>query len=155
MKKVFVGMALGAAVLSLQAAPTPQPESSVGVASGKGTIRFGQDESGVGLFDFEVVSKSEIKGRVLFAGENHDHYPDVIVRMEAPENATFTGRSAKFTGTGMFLDEQVHVMMMVWDGSGTGDPDWLHVHVTNEAGEVLVHAQGDVFVGDIVVGHEN
>ncbi len=155
MKKVLVGIVLGVLVISLQAAPDPVPETNSGAASGKGRIRFGHDGAGIGLFDFQVVSNREIKGRILFAGEHHDHYPDVIVRMQTPERANFNGRTARFTGRGTLHDEEVNVIVMAWDGSGTEKADWLHVHVTNDDGEELLHVQGDVFDGDIVVGHDS
>ncbi len=146
-----------AALIALPAASESSADPQVAAASqGKGTIHFGKDGHGVGLFDFEVdFSNPQIIGNVLFAGEDHHDYPDVIVRMTKIETASIEDRTFTCAGGGTRFDDDVYVTVTAWDGSGTGQADWLHIHCMDAGGKEVFHAEGEVFIGDIVVGSDD
>ncbi len=146
-----------AALIAIPAASESSADPQVATAAtGKGTIHFGKDGHGVGLFDFNVdFSKPQITGSVLFAGEDHHGYPDVIIRMTKIETASIEDRTFTCAGGGTRFDDEVYVNVIAWDGSGTEEADWLHIHCTDADGQEVFHAQGEVFIGDIFVGTDD
>lgn len=156
MRQALFGIPLLALTVSVLAAPGPMAPDGLApsaTARGKGSYHFGVDNSGVGYFKFEVIDGTPVTGSLLFAGEAHDHFPDIIVRVETINSLEFNSeRLITFKGPGQLHHDDVNVMVNAYDGSGTNEKDWIHVHVTDPDGNVLVHAIGELFLGDIVVG---
>jgi hypothetical protein len=121
-------------------------------ATGKGSMTFGHEEEGVGYFEFEISTRSETRGKLLFAAEHHDHYPDIIVRVSKIERARFGQGWVKISARGALHDETVRVSVGAWDGAATNKPDRFSIKCTNGKGEVVLEAEGALFKGDIVIG---
>jgi len=141
----FVGAADG--VSAATAAPAA-------LASGDGSIKFGKDGHGVGYFNFDVTASPRPSGSLLFAAEDHHLYPHDIVRASNITKATFGRRTAEFSGTGALHDTPVSIKVTIFDGNGTDRPDRFSILCTDKQGRVVLHAEGDVFVGSLVVGAE-
>ena len=155
MKSVLVGITILASSALLEVASTAPlgSESAVpGSASGQGSMHFGEHGDGVGTFVFDVRSDTETTGSLLFGAEDHHGFPDIVVRMEGVNHAVFAERSVDFSGEGRLHDAPVFVIVSAIDGEGTETPDWFSIECTDSNGEVVFKAQGDLFIGDIVVG---
>lgn len=151
--RVFVsGLVLVIACGALLAAESAAPTA----AAGNGTMTFGEDGHGVGLFEFEVARHgSGLDGSLLFAAEDHHDYPEIIVRMDDIEQAEFTQRSIKFSGKGKLHEAPVTVSVSASDGAGTVQPDRFSIICTDAKGTVVLEAEGELSTGDIRVGEED
>lgn len=157
MKAVFLAtMALACGIPFLGvagAAPAPK-NAPPALASGDGSIKFGKDGHGVGYFNFDVKASPRPSGSLLFAAEDHHLYPHDIVRVSKITEVTFGRRTAEFSGTGALHDTPVSMKVSIFDGDGTDRPDRFSITCTDKQGHVVLHAEGDVFVGGLVVGAE-
>ena len=155
MKSVLVGITILASSALLDVASTAplSSESAVpGSASGQGSMHFGEHGDGVGTFVFDVRRDTETTGSFLFGSEEDHGFPDVVVCMERVNDAVFAERSVEFSGEGMLHDDPVFVIVSAFDGKGTETPDRFAIECTDSNGKVVFKAQGDLFIGDIVVG---
>jgi hypothetical protein len=146
----IVHLALATAVLAA-AGPLLAPDGNH-AATGKGSMTFGHEEEGVGFFEFNISAGSETKGRLLFAGEHHDHYPDIIVRVEKIDRARFGQGWVRFSARGALHDDPVRVTGQAWDGAAVNKPDRFSIRCVNSSGAVVLEADGELFRGDIVIG---
>lgn len=155
MKRLVAGLILVACTVPLLA-PSNAPSVSLAdlptAASGQGSMSFGKDGHGVGFFLFQVASGDPVTGSLVFAAEDHHRYPDIIVRMEAIDKVGFRARAVSFSGQGRLHDEDVHVSATGYDGEGTKKPDTFTIRCTNNAGEIVFEASGEVFIGNVTVG---
>lgn len=152
MKKAWVAIILLTSCFPLvEASRTPVGSANDNAARGRGSIRFGEDEHGVGSFGFDVTP-GEANGSMLFAAEAHHFYPDIVVRMNDIEDANISGHTIRFSGEGVLHDEPVFINVSAFDGEGTQAPDRFSIQCTNVAGELVLKARGELFVGDVVVG---
>lgn len=134
---------------------SPSPKDTLPVvAAGDGSMKFGEDGGGVGYFKFDVKADPKPSGSLLFAAEHHHLYPDEIVRISKITKVTFGRRTAEFSGTGALHDTPVSMTVSIFDGKGSDRPDRFSITCTNDKGEVVLHAEGDVFIGGLVVGTE-
>jgi hypothetical protein len=151
--KRLVNILLIGLTATLVAAAGPSPAaSSDRSASGRGSFYFGHENEGAGYFNFQVARGAETAGKLLFAGEHHDHFPDIVVRVDEIVHANFSPRWVKFTANGFLHDEPVEVRVKAFDGVGTSRPDTFEIRCKNEAGEVILEATGEVFNGDVLIG---
>ncbi len=152
MKTVIRIVFLGLSTTLLSAASPPLVSEGENSATGKGSITFGHEGEGVGFFEFNISAGPETTGKLLFAGEHHDHYPDIIVRVSKIDRARFGQGWVRFSATGALHDDVVRVTGRAWDGAATNRPDRFSIKCTNGKGEVVLDAKGELFRGDIVIG---
>ena len=138
--------AVGAAASASPAAPGAQ------TAMGKGSMTFGHEGEGVAYFEFNIGSGPETTGTLLFAGEHHDHFPDVVVRVAKIDRARFGRGWVRFAARGALHDEPVRVTGIARDGAAAGTADRLSLTCTDAKGRVVLEADGELFRGDIVIG---
>lgn len=158
MKRVMIGIVLiacGTPFLPAFGTPTPAVSRAGDSATGDGSMSYGEHGDSVGLIQFEISRNRALTGSLLFAAEDHHRYPDLIVRMDEIERATFGRRTVRFTGRGALHDEQVSVTVFAFDGAGTPNPDRFSIKCTNDGGEVVLQARGELFSGDISVGESS
>ncbi|MFQ5430742.1 MAG: hypothetical protein ACE5E1_10570 [Phycisphaerae bacterium] len=154
MMRTLVGISLLGFVAALSAASgTPAADSAVASsASGQGTMSFGADGHGAGVFQFNVARGGLPSGSLLFAGEEAHRFPDIVVRMDNIRNARFGVRSVQFSGRGTLHDQPVTVSVTAFDGAGTKDPDSFGIKCKNAEGKIVLEARGELTSGDVVVG---
>jgi len=138
---------LGAAAVGAENAPPT-------LASGDGSIKFGKHGDDVGYFNFDVKASPHLGGSLLFAAEHSHLYPDDIVRVSKITEATFGRHTAEFSGTGALHYTPVTIKVSIFDGQGTDRPDRFSIVCTDKKGHVVLQAEGEVFVGGLVVGAE-
>jgi len=137
--------------------------STTKTARGDGVIELGEhagtigddEEEGRGVLHFEIRRSDDgVTGSLLFAAE-HSHgalYPDLVVRVSSIEQADFRQNSVTYTAKGRLHEQEVLVTGSAYDGEGTSRADSFSITCTDESGEVLLEAHGDLFIGDIRVG---
>jgi hypothetical protein len=154
MRKAIVGSLLLSAGLGLAAAAAQGPHAAEieRSATGKGNFRFGHDDQSTAMFDFELFHGAAASGKLLFAAEDHDHYPDVIVRVPRIRAAAFDGQTVTFRAPGKLHDDAVTVIVSAFDGSASGGLDWFSIRCVGAANQVVFEARGDLFRGDIQIG---
>lgn len=155
MKRVMVGIVIfasGAAHLVASDSSLPSKTAIPSSASGQGSMRFGEHGDGVGTFVFDVKQGAGVTGSLLFGAEDEHSFPDIVVRMDDIEIATFERRSVSFSGSGRLHDDPVSVTVSVFDGKGARAPDTFAIECTNSQGKVVFEAQGEVFIGKVHVG---
>ncbi len=119
-------------------------------ASGVGAISYGEKGENAGYFDFSVAHGSTI-GTFLYAAEDHDHYPEVVVRLDTIDRVQVTGRSFTIRAKGTLQEDPVMIHASGTDGLEAGEPDTFTIKCY--AGRKIVYeAEGEVFLGDIEVG---
>jgi hypothetical protein len=157
MRNALPVAALSALVLSFLAGAAPSvglgqmPDSAIGT----GSMNFGHEGEGIGFFDFHVQADGALTGSVLFAGEHHEHYPDIIIRLDAVHEAEFKLRSVTFTGKGAYHEQPVIVEVTATDGRDGPRPDHFAIECTDGAGGLVFEAEGYLNTGDILVGEED
>jgi hypothetical protein len=133
------------------AKPAAAPaDSAVNSATGDGLMAFGKDGHGRGLLRFNIVEDGEITGSLLYAAEDHHHFPDVIVELGRIDKATFLPRSVRFSGPGGLHDDPVHVTVRAYD-RGKKRPDRFVIRCKDTKNNVVFEADGELLRGDIVV----
>jgi hypothetical protein len=159
MKKVLLGVVLVASgAISVAASSTLWGSESVmpTTASGEGTMSFGEHgHETVGFFLFEVERGPQTSGSLVFAAEYHEHgarYPEIVVRVPDIEYAVLGQRSIRFAAMGTQQEEPVFVAVSAFDSEGTTRPDKFTIVCINIEGEVVFEAEGEVVLGDILVG---
>jgi hypothetical protein len=141
---------LSAAVLS---AAAPSPAAGVDrTARGTGSLRFGPDGDGVGYFELTISGDPMTTGSLLFAGEHHDAFPDIVVRVTKIDRARFGAGWVRFSAHGTLLNDPVRVTGTAWDGAAAGRADRLSLQCVSGSGQVVMEAEGDLIRGDIVIG---
>lgn len=138
-------------------------------ARGEGSIAFAveehekqvfdddDDEPGRGYLLFQVERKPQgIVGSLLFAAEAHHGmlYPDIIVRLNHIQEVSFGQHHVSFSGKGKLQDDTVEVKVTARDGSHQDEHDHFSIKCNNAKGEVVFHASGELFAGDIKVGQD-
>ena len=121
-------------------------------ASGNGSMSFGEHGDSVGLIEFDVGAGHSPSGSLLFAAEDHHRYPDIIVRLDKIDRATFAHHKVKFWGDGMLHDEPVSIKVTAFDGEDADEPDTFSIKCKNGEGNVIFEADGELFSGDISIG---
>ncbi len=158
-RAVASSVLLACSVVMLSAAGPPVSADATRTASGLGNIHFGEEGTGIGLFDFNIDGGPEVSGRLIFAGEDHHHYPDIVIQAEKITAAKFSYRKVEFKAEGMMHDEPVKIAVIAFDGAGTSRPDHLSIKVLHldgdDGGHGDFHAEGDVYKGDIQLGSIN
>lgn len=141
---------LSAAVLS---AAAPSPAAQVDrTARGTGSLRFGPDGDGVGYFELTINGDPLTTGSLLFAGEHHDQFPDIVVRVTKIDRARFGAGWVRFSARGTLHNDPVRVTGTAWDGAAADRADRLSLRCVSGAGQVVMEAEGDLIRGDIVIG---
>lgn len=137
-------------------------------ARGEGSITFAVEEHEKHVFDddeepgrgyllFQVERKPQgIVGSLLFAAEDHHGmlYPDIIVRLNYIQEVSFGQHHVSFSGKGKLQDDTVEVKVTARDGSHQDEHDHFSIKCHNTKGEVVFHASGELFAGDIKVGQD-
>ena len=141
-----------AAVLILSAAVLSAAAPDGRTATGRGSMTFGHEGEGVGFFELNIAGGATTTGSLLFAGEHHDHFPDIVVRVDKIDRARFGSGWVRFTARGALHDEPVRVTGTAWDGAAAGTADRLSLECVDGKGRVVLHAEGDLFRGDIAIG---
>lgn len=144
------------AVLACVGALTAVEPAAPTTATGEGRIHFGADGDGIGYFLFDVQKQGNaVSGSLQFAGEHHEGYPDIVIKLDDVDEAKISRESARFSGKGLLHGDSVIVRASVRDGDETGDPDYFQVSCADGDGHVVFEAHGDLVAGDIVVGTPN
>jgi hypothetical protein len=123
--------------------------------SGIGKIHFGKDGDGLGYFEFDVDKQGvAVNGYLQFAAEHHEGYPEIVIQLDAVEQAKFSDNVARFSGKGKFHLDSVIVNAFVRDGAQAGELDYLQLNCTDGDGRTVFEVHGEVQAGDgdIVVG---
>ncbi len=161
MKRAVVGSILVAAGLTMLSASGPPVAADVSrTAQGLGNITFGHDGKGIALFDFNIADGESLSGRLVFAGEDGHHYPEIVIQADTLRSARFSFRKVEFTADGLMHDEPVRIKAIAFDGAGTKKADHFSIKVfgidkDNGGGHADFHAEGDVYKGDIQLGSIN
>lgn len=149
---------MSAAPLLAAAGWSPAAAGPAASASGLGSISFGLDGDGRGVFDFrvEVGPGPEITGKVTFAAEHHHEalFPDIVVRLGPGQidRASIEAGVVKITGDGALHEEPVRVIVKAIDSGSATKPDRFSIKCKNSQGLLVLDAEGDVTIGDILVG---
>ncbi len=163
MKKFLLGSivlaaGLGPAAASVQDSSAESAVSATAaadrIASGLGTINFGDHGDGVAMFEFNVSATPRAQGSLLCAAEDHHAYPDVIIRVNEIVSVRFKSRTVMITARGHLHDDPVTVYVTAFDGSGSSRPDRFAIKTVGAGGNAGgdFHAEGEVVNGDIRVG---
>ncbi|MHC4220430.1 MAG: hypothetical protein ACYSU7_18475 [Planctomycetota bacterium] len=152
MRNVIRTVVLGLSTALLTAASPSVIGEGNNSATGKGSLNFGHEDEGVGFLELNISAGTATSGTLLFAGEHHDHYPDIIVRVDKIKHARFASGSVRFSAQGMLHDEPVRVRGAAWDGAMVNRPDRFSIRCYTSNGELVVDATGELFKGDIVIG---
>ncbi len=137
-------------------------------ARGEGSITFAveehenkllddDDRPGRGYLLFQVDRTPQgIVGSLLFGAEEHHGmlYPDIIVRVSHIKEVSFGQHHVVFSGRGNLQDDPVEVTVTARDGAYRDEPDHFSIKCHNTKGEVVFHASGELFAGDIKVGQD-
>ena len=137
-------------------------------ARGEGSITFAVEEHEKQVFDdddkpgrgyllFQVERKPQgIVGSLLFGAEQHHGmlYPEVIVRVSNIQEVSFGQHHVEFSGKGKLHDDPVEVRVVARDGTHRDEHDHFSIKCRNPKGEVVFHASGELFAGDIKVGED-
>lgn len=151
-----IALLAGALASFAFAPPVPDRAASAATsASGKGTMEFGDDGHGRGLFNFTVTDEGGFSASLLFAAEDHhDRFPDVVVRLGSADDVRFGAHDVRFRGPGALHDDPVTVEVRAIDRGIEGKADRFRIVCTAPGGEVVLEAEGGLIRGDIVVGGE-
>ena len=152
MRTVIRILLLGLSADVLSAASPSSAAKTDQAAMGKGSITFGHEAEGVGYFQFNISGDPHTTGTLLFAGEHHDHFPDIVVRVAKIDRARFGPGWVTFAARGALHDEPVRVTGTAWDGAAADKADRFSLKCTNGKGKVVLEADGELFRGDIVIG---
>lgn len=141
-------------VVSLQSAGAQQGVIVPRKAAGDGTMFFAVHDgkpTNAGYFTFNVTRGSSTGGTITFAAEAHEEYPEIIIVVPRIEYATFSAQTVHFAGNGRIQFVPAFVTVTAFDGAGER-PDRLAIVATNDQGEILFHAAGEVGIGDLYIG---
>ena len=139
-----------AASLGLAGPGVAPAQRVVKSATGKGVMAFGEDGHARGLIRFSVREDGELTGSLLFAAEDHHHFPDIVVELGLIEKANFTAGRVTFSGPGGLHDDPVHVTVRAYD-RGKNRPDRFVIRCTDQSKAVVFEADGELLRGDIIV----
>lgn len=135
-------------------------------ASGSGSIRFAVDEPHGSVFDddeepgrghllFEVERTAKgLRGSLTFGAEDHHSnlYPDIVVRLNEIDELEFRGQWVRFSGHGHQQNDPVFVSVSAFDGAATAEHDRFGIKCTNDKGELVFSASGELFTGNVQIG---
>ncbi len=156
MNRIIAGVVLVVSSVTLlatvDAATSRSRSNQSNSASGNGSMSFGEHGDSVGLIEFDVGGGDSPSGSLLFAAEDQHSYPDIIVRLDKIDRATFAHHKVKFWGDGMLHDEPVSVKVTAFDGEATDKPDTFSIKCKNGEGNLIFKADGELFSGDISIG---
>ena len=135
-------------------------------ASGSGSIRFevhdpdgsvadDDEESGRGFLLFEVERTAKgLSGSLTFGAETHhgNLYPDIVIRLNNIDEIQFRGHGVWFSGNGHLQNDPVLISVSAFDGQATGAHDRSGIKCTNDKGELVFSASGELFAGNVQIG---
>lgn len=119
-------------------------------ANGRGVMVFGEHGDARGWLRFSIREDGDLTGTLLYAAEDHHHFPDIVVELGLIDAATFTGNSVSFSGPGGLHDDPVNVIVEAYDRGERG-PDRFVILCTDQDGAVVFEADGELIRGDIIV----
>ena len=132
-------------------------------ASGNGSIRFVvheahgsvADDPGRGFLLFEVERTAKgVSGALHFGAETHHDalYPEIVIRLDKIDEIQFRGHGVWFSGNGHLQNDPVLISVSAFDGQATGEDDRFGIKCTNDKGELVFSASGELFAGNIQIG---
>lgn len=136
-------------------------------ASGSGSIRFAvhdpdgsvaddDEETGRGFLLFEVERTAKgVSGSLHFGAETHHEnlYPEIVIRLNEIDEVQFRGRQwVRLSGNGHLQEDPVFISASAFDGEATGEDDRFSIKCTNDKGELVFSASGELFIGNIQIG---
>ncbi len=138
-------------------------------ASGNGSIRFAvhephgsvaddDEESGRGFLLFEVERTAKgVNGSLTFGAETRHEglYPEIVIRLNKIDEVQFRGQWVRLSGNGHLQDDPVFISAAAFDGAATGENDRFGIKCTNDKGELVFSASGELFLGNVQLGEPN
>ena len=135
-------------------------------ANGNGSIRFAvhdphgsladdDEESGRGFLLFEVERTAKgVSGSLHFGAETpHEGlYPEIVIRLNKIDEVQFRGQWVRLSGNGHLHNDPVFISASAFDGAATGEDDRFGIKCTNDKGELVFSASGELFIGDVQIG---
>ncbi len=135
-------------------------------AAGEGSIRFAvhdphgsvaddDEETGRGFLLFEVERTAKrVSGSLHFGAETHHEnlYPEIVIRLNEIDEVHFGQQWVRLSGHGHQQDEPVFISATAYDGAETGEDDRFAIKCTNDKGELVFSANGELFIGNVEIG---
>lgn len=135
-------------------------------ASGNGSIRFAvhdphgsvaddDEEPGRGFLLFEVERTAKgLSGTLTFGAETHHEglFPEIVIRLKKIDRVQFRQQWVQLSGNGHLHDDPVFIIASAFDGQATGEDDRFGIKCTNEKGELVFSAKGELFIGNVEIG---
>lgn len=159
---LFIGCSVLLGGAGLVAAAEKMPTK----ANGSGSIRFavhehhgsvagGEEEPGRGFLLFAVERTAKgVSGSLTFGAETHHEglYPEIVIRLNKIDEVQFRGQSVLFSGKGHLHNDPVFISASAFDGAATGENDRFDIKCTNDKGDLVFSASGELFAGNVQIG---
>ncbi len=149
------GAGLLAAAENLPTKANGSGSISFAVHESHGSVADGEEQSGRGFLLFEVERTIKgVSGSLTFGAETHREglYPEIVIRLNKIDEVEFRGQWVRLSGNGHLQDEPVFVSATAFDGAATGEDDRFGIKCTNDKGELVFSASGELFIGDVQIG---
>ena len=128
---------------------------SFAVHESHGSVADDDEESGRGFLLFEVERTAKgVSGSLHFGAETHHEnlYPEIVIRLNKIDDVQFRGQWVRLSGNGHLQNDPVFISASAFDGAATGEDDRFGIKCTNDKGELVFSASGELFIGDVQIG---
>ena len=105
------------------------------------------------MFEVERTIKG-VSGSLTFGAETHHEglYPEIVIRLNKIDQAEFRQQWVQLSGSGHLQDDPVFINASAFDGQTTGENDRFGIKRTNDKGELVFSANGELFIGNVEIG---